>query len=48
LAAILPNPGRRSARHPDILVRRLAALYVERSETYGTLNTCVREPKNAQ
>ncbi len=47
LAAILPNPVRRSARHPDILVRRLGALYVERAETYGTLDACIREPRNA-
>lgn len=46
LAAILPNPVRRSARHPDILVRRLGALYVDRSETYGALDACVREPRN--
>jgi monofunctional biosynthetic peptidoglycan transglycosylase len=47
LAAILPNPVRRSARHPDILVRRLGALYVERSETYGGLDACVRLPRSS-
>lgn len=46
MAAILPNPLRRSARRPDLVVRRLAALYVDRAETYGALDACVREPRN--
>ncbi len=42
LAAILPNPLRRSARTPSPLVRRLAALYVRRVEAYPALATCIR------
>jgi monofunctional biosynthetic peptidoglycan transglycosylase len=47
MAAILPNPIRRSARNPGLIVRRLGALYVGRSETYGALDACVREPRNS-
>jgi monofunctional biosynthetic peptidoglycan transglycosylase len=42
LAAILPNPLRRSARIPSVLVRRLAALYERRSEQFSGLDVCVR------
>ena len=42
LAAILPNPGRRSARIPSVLVRRLAALYERRSVQFSGLDACVR------
>ena len=42
LAAILPNPVRRSARIPSVLVRRLAALYERRSLEFGSLDACVR------
>ncbi len=42
LAAILPNPVRRSARIPSVLVRRLAALYERRSEQFSGLDACVR------
>jgi monofunctional biosynthetic peptidoglycan transglycosylase len=44
LAAILPNPIQRSARLPGLLVRRLAALYVRRSEEFSGLDACVRAP----
>ena len=44
LASILPNPVKRSARLPGILVRRLAALYVRRSEEFPGLDACVRGP----
>ena len=44
LAAILPNPYRRSARNPGFLVRRLAALYERRSEAFPGHATCVRGP----
>ena len=44
LAAILPNPYRRSARTPGILVRRLAGLYERRSEEFSGLAACVRSP----
>jgi monofunctional biosynthetic peptidoglycan transglycosylase len=42
LAAILPNPRRRSARIPSVLVRQLAALYERRSVQYSGLDACVR------
>jgi monofunctional glycosyltransferase len=42
LAAILPNPIRRSARIPNVLVRRLAALYERRSSEFSGLDICVR------
>ena len=42
LAAILPNPIRRSARIPSVLVRRLAALYERRSIEFSGLDACVR------
>jgi monofunctional biosynthetic peptidoglycan transglycosylase len=42
LAAILPNPVRRSARIPNVLVRRLAALYERRSLEFSGLDACVR------
>ena len=44
LAAILPNPYRRSARTPGIIVRRLAGLYERRSEEFSGLAACVRGP----
>jgi monofunctional glycosyltransferase len=42
LAAILPNPYRRSARTPGILVRRLAGLYERRSEEFSGLAACIK------
>jgi monofunctional glycosyltransferase len=44
MASILPNPYRRSARTPSVLVRRLAGLYVHRSEEFSALGACVRGP----
>jgi monofunctional biosynthetic peptidoglycan transglycosylase len=44
LAAILPNPIRRSARAPGVIVRRLAALYERRAAANSALNACVRAP----
>jgi monofunctional biosynthetic peptidoglycan transglycosylase len=44
LAAILPNPYRRSARTPGTIVRRLAGLYERRSEEFSGLAACVRSP----
>jgi monofunctional biosynthetic peptidoglycan transglycosylase len=44
LAAILPNPVRRSARIPNVLVRRLADLYERRSLEFSGLDACVRRP----
>jgi len=42
LAAILPNPVRRSARNPGPGVRRLAGTYVARGQA-SSLQTCWRE-----
>jgi monofunctional biosynthetic peptidoglycan transglycosylase len=42
LAAILPNPVRRSARAPTALVRRLAGLYERRAAAHPALDACVR------
>jgi monofunctional glycosyltransferase len=47
LAAILPNPVRRSARKPSLQVRRLAALYERRAAAHPGLDACVRPPGNA-
>jgi monofunctional biosynthetic peptidoglycan transglycosylase len=44
LAAILPNPGRRSARAPSALVRQLAGLYERRAEAFPGLDACIRAP----
>jgi monofunctional biosynthetic peptidoglycan transglycosylase len=42
LAAILPNPVRRSARAPSTLVRRLAGLYERRAAAHPALDACIR------
>jgi monofunctional biosynthetic peptidoglycan transglycosylase len=42
LAAILPNPVRRSARPPSALVRRLAGLYERRAAAHPALDACIR------
>jgi monofunctional glycosyltransferase len=42
LAAILPNPVRRSARAPTALVRRLAGLYERRAAAHPRLDACIR------
>jgi monofunctional glycosyltransferase len=42
LAAILPNPLRRSARTPTTIVRRLADLYERRAAAHPALDACVR------
>jgi monofunctional biosynthetic peptidoglycan transglycosylase len=44
LAAILPNPGRRSARAPSALVRQLSGLYERRAEAFPRLDACIRAP----
>ncbi len=44
LAAILPNPARRSARTPDFIVRRLAGLYERRAAAHPGRGGCVRGP----
>lgn len=45
LAAILPNPVRRSARTPGLIVRRLAGIYERRAAEYGGLDACIRAPR---
>jgi monofunctional glycosyltransferase len=42
MAAVLPNPMRRSARAPGPLVRQLSGLYERRTEAFPGLNACVR------
>ncbi len=42
LAAILPNPARRSARAPSTLVRRLAGLSERRAAAHPALDACIR------
>ena len=44
LASILPNPVRRSARTPSVLVHRLAGLYERRAADHGALDACIRGP----
>ena len=41
LAAILPNPARRSARTPGPLVRRLAGLYEARAAAHPARDFCI-------
>jgi monofunctional biosynthetic peptidoglycan transglycosylase len=41
LAAILPNPFRRSARTPSALVHRLAGVYENRAASYPTHDACI-------
>jgi monofunctional biosynthetic peptidoglycan transglycosylase len=47
LAAILPNPVRRSAKTPGVLVRRLATFYERRSIQFAALDACVRSSTSA-
>jgi monofunctional glycosyltransferase len=42
LAAILPNPVRRSARTPTTIVRRLAGVYERRAAAHPAFDACVR------
>jgi monofunctional glycosyltransferase len=42
LAAVLPNPVHRSARTPNLSVRRLAGLYERRAAAYPALDACIR------
>jgi monofunctional glycosyltransferase len=41
LAAILPNPARRSARQPSAMVRRLAGIYEARAARFEARAACV-------
>jgi monofunctional biosynthetic peptidoglycan transglycosylase len=42
LTSILPNPIRRSARHPSVLVRQLAALHLRRAAAHPSFDVCLR------
>jgi monofunctional biosynthetic peptidoglycan transglycosylase len=42
LAAVLPNPKRRSAKQPGPAVRRLAGIYEGRSQAQAKLASCVK------
>jgi monofunctional biosynthetic peptidoglycan transglycosylase len=42
LAAVLPNPRRRSARSPSPLVRRLAGLYERRAAAHPAFDACIQ------
>ena len=42
LAAVLPNPRRRSARQPGPAVRRLAGIYETRGAAQANLAGCAR------
>jgi monofunctional glycosyltransferase len=44
LAAILPNPYRRSAKTPDMIVRGLSGLYERRAVEFASFGDCVRSP----
>jgi monofunctional glycosyltransferase len=44
LAAILPNPRRRSAKQPGPAVRRLAAVYEVRAVAQAALARCAKRP----
>ena len=43
LAAVLPNPKRRSAKYPGPAVRRLAAVYEGRSKAQAMLAACAQK-----
>jgi monofunctional glycosyltransferase len=42
LTSILPNPVQRSARHPSVLVRQLAALHLRRAAAHPSFDACLR------
>jgi monofunctional glycosyltransferase len=44
LAAVLPNPRRRSAKQPGPAVRRLATLYEARGAAQAALAACAKRP----
>ena len=44
LAAVLPNPKRRSARQPGPAVRRIAGIVQGRAARVASLDTCLRGP----
>jgi monofunctional biosynthetic peptidoglycan transglycosylase len=48
LAAVLPNPRRRSAKQPGPAVRRLAAVYETRGAAQASLAFCVKSARVAK
>lgn len=48
MAAILPNPRRRSARAPSANVRRLAGIYEARAARFGARTSCIDGPRKAR
>jgi monofunctional biosynthetic peptidoglycan transglycosylase len=46
LAAVLPNPKRRSAKQPGPAVRRLAGIYEARGIVQANLAGCAKPPNN--
>src|SRR4029077_1189384 len=48
LAAVLPNPRRRSAKQPGPAVRRLAAIYQARGAAQASLAFCAKSAKAAK
>jgi monofunctional biosynthetic peptidoglycan transglycosylase len=42
LTSMLPNPVRRSARQPSLLVRKLAGIYLRRAAAHPGLASCLR------
>ena len=42
LTSILPNPVRRSARNPSVLVRQLAAVHLRRAAAHPAFAACLR------
>jgi monofunctional biosynthetic peptidoglycan transglycosylase len=44
LAAVLPNPRRRSARNPGPAVRRIATIYEARATAQTALAVCAKKP----
>jgi monofunctional biosynthetic peptidoglycan transglycosylase len=47
LAAVLPNPHRRSARNPGPAVRRLAGIYEARGKAQAALAQCATAPRSS-
>jgi monofunctional biosynthetic peptidoglycan transglycosylase len=47
LAAVLPNPHRRSARNPGPAVRRLAGIYESRGVAQAALAQCATAPRSS-
>jgi len=45
LAAVLPNPKRRSAKQPGPAVRRLAGIYEARGTAQAKLAGCAKSPR---